>query len=524
MKKIFTLLTMLVCMVTTASAVGEVFTISFNGANEQSTEGYFSWNTAKHNFNAAYYGTYDGVEYTKGLKMEGATEVSWKSEATATVTIVQCNHKNGTANTNTNKLDGTELAIETAVEDAANSIRVYTITDVPAGDHKITRGSGENGILLVKVEYTGAAMTTLEAPVVTANTTTGEVTIGAVANAKEIRYTIDGTDPTAENGEVYSAPFVVADGTVVKAAAIGDDVTFITSAITEVQVLIEGTVPVAPVVSQQNGSVAIVCATPAVTIEYSTDNATWTTYTRTFTLFENATLYTRASRAGVTSDVASVEVAVPVKPTASSMETIILDGGSFQQDASYGYIWNGTPGTPNEGWSLVCGNETKSYSTGSDITEDEYTAIKASNGASNTIKIPAGKKVVFATIYSYVNAASSGARTCGWREVGGVTYDVNLVPNQAFTNVEDHKTNPDIRMYQLDATGEFSFTNTGEQHAFFLELMYCDADDNTLVSGIDGIVAEDTVVDGPVYNIAGQQVTKSYKGIVIKNGKKYIQK
>ncbi len=524
MKKIFTLLTMLVCMVTTASAVGEVFTISFNGDNEQSTEGYFSWNTAKHNFNAAYYGTYDGVEYTKGLKMEGATEVSWKSEATATVTIVQCNHKNGAANTNTNKLDGTELAIETAVEDAANSIRVYTITDVPAGDHKITRGSGENGILLVKVEYTGAAMTTLEAPAVTANTTTGEVTIGAVANAKEIRYTIDGTDPTAENGEVYSAPFVVADGTVVKAAAIGDDVTFITSAITEVQVLIEGTVPVAPVVSQQNGSVAIVCATPAVTIEYSTDNATWTTYTRTFTLFENATLYTRATRAGVTSDVASVEVAVPVKPTASTMEPIILDGGSFQADADYAYIWNGTPGTSYEGWSLVCGNETKSYSTGSDITEDEYTTIKASNGAANTIKIPAGKKVVFATIYSYVNASSSGARTCGWREVGGVTYDVNLVPNQAFTNLEDHKTNPDIRMYQLDATGEFSFTNTGEQHAFFLELMVCDADDNTLVSGIDGIVAEDTVVDGPVYNIAGQQVTKSYKGIVIKNGKKYIQK
>lgn len=519
MKKIFTLLTMLVCMVTTASAVGEVFTISFNGANEQSTEGYFSWNDAKHSFNKKFVGTYDGVEYTNGLKMEGATKVSWKSEATATVTIVQ-----STWSAHTIKLDGTEIPVETAVEDAANGVRVYTITDVPAGDHAITRGSNESGIFLVKVEYTGAAMTTLEAPVVTANTTTGEVTIGAVANAKEIRYTIDGTDPTAENGEVYSAPFVVADGTVVKAAAIGDDVTFITSAITEVQVLIEGTVPVAPVVSQQNGSVAIVCATPAATIEYSTDNATWTTYTRTFTLFENATLYTRASRTGVTSEVATVEVTVPVKPTASTMETIILDGGSFQADADYAYIWNGTPGTSYEGWSLVCGNETKSYSTGSDITEDEYTTIKASNGAANTIKIPAGKKVVFATIYSYVNAASSGARTCGWREVGGVTYDVNLVPNQAFTNLEDHKTNPDIRMYQLDATGEFSFTNTGEQHAFFLELMVCDAEDNTLVSGIDGILAEDTVVDGPVYNIAGQQVTKSYKGIVIKNGKKYIQK
>ena len=83
MKKIFTLLTMLVCMATSAFAVGEVFTISFNGANEQSTENYFSWNADKHNFNPKFAGTYEGVEYTQGLKMEGATKVMWKSEAKA---------------------------------------------------------------------------------------------------------------------------------------------------------------------------------------------------------------------------------------------------------------------------------------------------------------------------------------------------------------------------------------------------------------------------------------------------------
>ena len=33
-----------------------------------------------------------------------------------------------------------------------------------------------------------------------------------------------------------------------------------------------------------------------------------------------------------------------------------------------------------------------------------------------------------------------------------------------------------------------------------------------------------TTEDTPMYNLQGQQVDSSYKGIVIKNGKKYLQK
>ncbi len=42
-------------------------------------------------------------------------------------------------------------------------------------------------------------------------------------------------------------------------------------------------------------------------------------------------------------------------------------------------------------------------------------------------------------------------------------------------------------------------------------------------SGINTIKAN-TDVNAPVYNLAGQQVEKSYKGLVIKNGKKVINK
>lgn len=516
MKKIFTLIAMFFCMAVTAFAAGEVYTISFNGSNEQSQEGYFSWNPDKHNFNNKFAGTYNGVEYTKGLKMEGATKVSWTSTATSTVTIVQ-----STWSDKTNKLDGTELAVADAVEDAGNGIRVYTITGVPAGSHEITRGSGENGIFFISVEYTGASMTTLETPQITVNDKTGEVTIGAVANAKEIRYTTDGSTPNATTGEVYSAPFVVADGTVVKAVAIGDEVSYVSSSIAEVQVLLADVKPVAPVIAQQYGSVGISCETPATTIEYSFDNATWTTYTRTFTLTETKTLYARATRGGVTSDVANAEVTTVATPSAATLQTITLDMGSFQQNDPANNVISGTPGTANEGWILTCANDSKTYSAGSDITEDEYATIKASNGAQNILTIPTGKKIVRATIVSYVNAASTSARVCGWKEVAGVEYDYNAVPNQAFTNIEDHKTNPDVRVFPLDCTGTFTFTNTGEQHAFYLVLDVCDANDT--VTGISDINVENTV-NAPVYNISGQQVSKNYKGIVIQNGKKFIKK
>lgn len=43
-------------------------------------------------------------------------------------------------------------------------------------------------------------------------------------------------------------------------------------------------------------------------------------------------------------------------------------------------------------------------------------------------------------------------------------------------------------------------------------------------TGITNITTDETAKNAPVYNLAGQKVTKAYKGVVIKNGKKMIQK
>ena len=46
---------------------------------------------------------------------------------------------------------------------------------------------------------------------------------------------------------------------------------------------------------------------------------------------------------------------------------------------------------------------------------------------------------------------------------------------------------------------------------------------NGVVSGVDNITV-DKNVDAPAYNLAGQRVNDAYKGIVVKNGKKYLNK
>ena len=131
------------------------YTVSFNGSDVQSTANYFSFGNSenKHNFNSKFTGSYDGMEFTKGLKMEGTTLIEFTNASTATVIIVQ-----STWSENTIKLDGEELSIATAsTPDGSDGVRVYTIEGVAPGNHKIQRGSGESGVFYVVVREGGTS-------------------------------------------------------------------------------------------------------------------------------------------------------------------------------------------------------------------------------------------------------------------------------------------------------------------------------------------------------------------------------
>ena len=135
----------------TPSTESQTYTISFNGQNVESQEGFFSFGE-KHNFNSKFTGTYDGMTFNSGLKMESTTQVAFTTNAVGTITIVQSTWSDYTI-----KLDGTELAISSATTPTSSTgVRVYKEA-IAAGNHKITRGSGESGLFYVEVKTMGTS-------------------------------------------------------------------------------------------------------------------------------------------------------------------------------------------------------------------------------------------------------------------------------------------------------------------------------------------------------------------------------
>ena len=137
-------------------AAANVFTLTLNGSEVSSPEGFFTHDTeGKFSFGTKFTGAeYDGISFTSGLKMESSTKVMFTTTKVSTVTIVQSDWQSSDVAHGTPKdikFDGTALSVEGAT--AGTGCKIYTIENVVAGDHNITRGSGESGLFYVKVVY-----------------------------------------------------------------------------------------------------------------------------------------------------------------------------------------------------------------------------------------------------------------------------------------------------------------------------------------------------------------------------------
>lgn len=473
MKRLCTLITLVMCL-TGIGKANDVFTVAFDGKATQSVDGFFTITDPSINYNKKYTGTYDGKTYAKGLKIQSGTSITFTTSAKSTVTIVQSLTSN---NTNYIKLDNTAFTAEDRVDDATNNVGVYTVTDVEAGEHTIKRASSECGLLFIKVEYTGADMTQLAAPQISYDQSTGTVTIAKAAETDIVKYTTDGTNPSDANGIEYTEPFTAEDGMTVKAAAIGDGVSTITSEVSEKLVLLTGITLSAPEIKSMNGTVALTCSNPGVVIEYSTDGTSYASYTRSFTLMESCNVIARSTREGCQSGESSAWIDAP--EANDKTKTIYMGYGSFNspQDIDGLNTLVGKSGDAAEGYSLILNKSGKTWSelSGAKIYFNESetrTAIKLSNGAQNILTLPEGVKATRLTLYSVVNYASaSSARTCGWSEINGEAISYADIPMGAFNDVADRLTNPDIRIFPLDnVTGQITFTNAGEQLGFIIAL------------------------------------------------------
>ena len=198
----------------------------------------------------------------------------------------------------------------------------------------------------------------------------------------------------------------------------------------------------------------------------------------------------------------------PVTPPAEE-ETVIY---AFPDDASAENLI-----TFDDGATLqITGNASKTLSGASNITVNgvEYKSIKLSNGAENTFTCPEGKTAVGVTFYSYVNKDAEN-RPPYWAAVDEQTFT-----EETATILKSYKDtkNPDIVTFPVNAKRAFTFKNAGEQLCFLMAVTYGSA------TGISEVNADEKRGSLATYNVCGQRVSDSARGLVIRGGKKFIKR
>lgn len=242
-------------------------------------------------------------------------------------------------------------------------------------------------------------------------------------------------------------------------------------------------------------------------------------YTGTFQFIEGHkyTIYAKGGTTGLNG--ITTAAGTYVAPDASAAGTVIISWNDEPTLSSVTTEEMTNTGSSNNvatwdnGISIMIMRSDKGQSNGNPITVNgtSYKTIKVSNGAQNKLILPEGKVTSKITLYSYVNKDEATERPSYWKEVAGATYTEETI----FASYKDTE-NPDKREFTFDAANTVTFTNTGEQCCYVLFVEVSDG-----AAGITAAKAE--IESGAIYNLAGQKVSDSYKGVVIMNGKKVLK-
>ena len=108
------------------------------------------------------------------------------------------------------------------------------------------------------------------------------------------------------------------------------------------------------------------------------------------------------------------------------------------------------------------------------------------------------------------NISDDGTTENELQVFGGLSFK-----GEKFTSVDDIKVGDVVVVY--GKLKKFKTTYELDSNNILISL-------NGKTTGITNITTDEAAKNAPTYNLAGQKVTKAYKGVVIKNGKKMIQK
>ena len=193
--------------------------------------------------------------------------------------------------------------------------------------------------------------TLLDAPTISVVDANNKVTIedaNSLPSGYVIRYTTDGSTPTASTGEVYSGPIPITASVTIKAVVVRYGMV-----LTEVASEVREPVPCAtPVITYDNttSEVSITCATTGSTIYYTIDGseptASSTKYTSPFSVTSTTTVKAIASHATMgTSAVAELAISQVATPTIQNNGSNAISITTTTADATIYYTTDGSTPT-----------------------------------------------------------------------------------------------------------------------------------------------------------------------------------
>ena len=211
---------------------------NFTDKNLSVGTGELEW-TASHDANSfESSGSARGVQFGAAIGEFTLTSKTSLNNITKVVLVVSTNG-NASANTIAVKVGGTtdfttDGTTKTYAMPKSNNYTV-TFSGAPTnGTVVISFNDTHKSIYVKSITVTYSAEEVVAAP--TFSPVAGEVAKGSTvtltqAAADQIRYTLDGTDPTKSTGSVYSSPIVINEATVIKAIAVkGDKVSDVATA------------------------------------------------------------------------------------------------------------------------------------------------------------------------------------------------------------------------------------------------------------------------------------------------------
>lgn len=388
--------------------------------------------------------------------------------------------------------------------------------------------------------------------------TTGEVTINAAGTAK-ITASTEGNDTYAAGSASYTLTVTgdvttTGDGTEAKPYTVADILALnAANALPTDEVYVKGIVSQIKEVSASFGNATYYISDDGTTtnqfqifrgkylnnVKFTSEDQLQTGWT--VTVKGKVTLFNTSLEMAQNNYLTSIEKPAGAAPAISGDETFLesttVTITANQEGATVYYTTDGT--TPTD----------KSTKYTEPITLTETTTVKAIaylNGTASEVAEKTFTKTEPISVAKALEILANGTQTTSNVYVSGTIVEVSELSTQfgnaSYTISDDSTSTSTLTVFRGKYLGNAKFTaenqiNAGDKVVVCGVLKNYAKDDtttpqltNSYLVSINGTttainsVKTKTALDGAIYNLAGQRVSKSYKGVVIKNGRKYIVK